>query len=173
MLLWSLLLEKNSNQNIGKAKAYGYGRVAIKLTGLNLLDYNKMYGTDKLSLKPYCEAAEDVADYINKAKQDMTKFLGHDVMEDPRIIHFLMMKDVTRMPDKDKVRYMTLQGREYQNRVKDLVKLQTVQEVIEGKPVTYEEKEKPNKNRSSGGFSKNNNSNHSRGHYTNNGKNRR
>ena len=38
MLLWSLLLEKNSQQNIGKGKPYGFGRVEISLKQLNILD---------------------------------------------------------------------------------------------------------------------------------------
>ena len=33
MLLWGLLLEENSQQNIGKGKPYGYGRISVELKG--------------------------------------------------------------------------------------------------------------------------------------------
>lgn len=137
MLLWSLVLEKESNQNIGKAKPYGYGRIAVKLTGLSFLNYEKLYQTSGLCLKPYegCieKCIEKAEHYIRVAKDDMTKFLGHDVMSDTRIRDFFMMKDASGIPDKETTRYMSIDHKEYQHRVNESVMLPTVKEVVEGK----------------------------------------
>lgn len=134
MLLWSLVLEKGSNQNIGKAKPYGYGRIAVKLTGLKILDFGAMYSAESLSLDPYADQLEKAEEYIRAGKEDMTKFLGHNVMEDPRIKQFFMMKDASNMPKNDKTRYMSLQKKEYQSRVSNLAKLPTVEDVVAGRP---------------------------------------
>lgn len=153
MLLWSLQLEKESNQNIGKAKPYGYGRIAVRLTGLKLLDYQAMYQSDSLCLNPYRDSVSRADDYVKAAKDDMTAFLGHDVMSDPRIKHFLMMKDTTRIPDSQRTKYMSIDAKEYQNRLRDLVKLPTVEDVIEGKPVMYTRRQ--NSKNGSGGNKRN------------------
>lgn len=143
MLLWSLALEKNSNQNIGKAKAYGYGRISVKVTGLRTLKYDEMYRSTALSLNPY---DLDFADkYIEFAKTAMTTFLGQDVMANARIKHFFMMKDATKILDNDKTRYMSIEekdGKEYQNRVRDKVMLPSVEDVVNGKPIMYERNKK-------------------------------
>jgi CRISPR-associated protein (TIGR03986 family) len=143
MLLWSLLLEKNSNQNIGKGKPYGYGRIAVKLSGLKVLDFDKMYGDDILSIDPYIDMTDKAKDYIKAAKDDMTAFLGRDVMTMPRIRDFLLMKDTTKIPDSEDTRYMRISVKvengkdynEYQKRDNNVVKLPTVKEVVERKPL--------------------------------------
>lgn len=137
MLLWSLVLEKESNQNIGKAKPYGYGRVAVNLTGLSLLNYGKLYQMSGLCLKPYDGCIEKAEYYIRAAKDDMTEFLGHDVMSDTRIRDFFMMKDASKIPDKETTRYMNIDHGDYQHRVNESVMLPTVKEVVEGKPCKH------------------------------------
>lgn len=137
MLLWSLVLEKESNQNIGKAKSYGYGRIAVKLTGLNFLNYEKLYWTSGLCLKPYDGCIEKAEYYIRAAKDDMTEFLGHDVMSDTRIRHFFMMKDASKIPDKKTTQYMSIDRKDYQHRVNESIMLPTVKEVVEGKPCKH------------------------------------
>jgi hypothetical protein len=145
MLLWSLLLEKQSNQNIGKAKPYGYGRIAISLSSIKLLDFDKMYGNNGLSIKPYKDKIDNPENYIQCAKDDMSSFLRRDIMTMPRIKNFFLMKDTTKIPSKEKTRYMSFNHieptgekcNEYQDRVKKLQKLPTVSDVIEGKPLQY------------------------------------
>ena len=120
-----------------------------------------MYNAASLSLNPYVDGMNKAKDFITSAKNDMTTFLGHDIMTDPRIRHFFMMKDATLIPDNDKTRYMRLGGngieREYQNRVRDGVKLPSVENIIKGEPVTYSPKEQK-RQKQSGGYQKNNNS---------------
>lgn len=137
MLLWSLVLEKESNQNIGKAKSYGYGRIGVKLTGLNLLDYEKLYQTSGLAVNPYEDCTEKAKDYIRMAKADMTAFLGHDVMTDTRIRHFFMMKDASRIPNEEATQYMSIDHKDYQRRMQADVMLPTVEDVMTGKPFKH------------------------------------
>lgn len=145
MLLWSIQLEDNSNQNIGKGKPYGYGRVEVKVTGLKKLDFEKMYDSDSLSLKPYSDMDDCIDDYIRIAKDNMTGFIGRDVMSCPSVKHFFMMKDADNIPGNDKTRYMSLDSREYQNRVSKSVMLPTVEDVIDSKQIMVPD----NKNRNS------------------------
>lgn len=147
MLLWSLVLKENSNQNIGKAKAYGYGRISVKVTGLKILKYDEMYQSAVLSLNPYDSDSPDA--YIESAKKAMTTFLGHEVMEDARIKHFFMMKDATRILDNDQTRYMSIEKKEYQKRVHDSVMLPSVKDFSNKKSIMNKaQKKKKERNQS-------------------------
>lgn len=128
MLLWSLLLEKNSQQNIGKGKPYGFGRVEISLKQLNILDTAAMYDSETLCLEPYREEKELCSEYVDKAKKDMTRFLGKDVMEHPPVRDFLLMKNGNEIPDDSKTHYMSIEGRDsdYQVRNREQIPLDTI-----------------------------------------------
>ena len=128
MLLWSLLLEKNSQQNIGKGKTYGFGRVEISLKQLNILDTAAMYDSETLCLEPYREEKELCSEYVDKAKKDMTRFLGKDVMEHPPVRDFLLMKNGNEIPDDSKTHYMSIEGRDsdYQVRNREQIPLDTI-----------------------------------------------
>lgn len=131
MLLWSLVLEENSRQNIGMAKAYGYGRICVKVTELKLLKYDEMYNSANLLLKPYdTQDLKECDSYIMKAKEEMTKFLGFDIMKHERVKQFFMMKDAMNIPDNEKTRYMSIEKREYQWRVSKRVTLPLVEDVL-------------------------------------------
>ena len=128
MLLWSLLLEKESQQNIGKGKPYGYGRVTISLKGLNILNADALYGGDTLCLDPYQDQKNRCGEYVDKAKKDMTQFLGSDVMDYPPVRDFLWMKNADEIPDSSKTHYMSIEGRgsDYQERTKNQIPLDTI-----------------------------------------------
>ena len=64
----------------------------------------------------------------------MESFLGRNPLEEPGIQEFLMMKDIRKVPPKERARYMQLT--EYQNRIREQIHLQTVKEVVEGKEIT-------------------------------------
>ncbi len=134
MVLWGLLLEENSQQNIGKGKPYGYGRIAVRLTGLEILDMEALYSTASLCLEPYRNRTDEKGKYISAAKKAMESFLGRNPLEEPGIQEFLMMKDIRKVPPKERARYMQLT--EYQNRIREQIHLQTVKEVVEGKEIT-------------------------------------
>lgn len=126
MLLWSLLLEKESQQNIGKGKPYGYGRVKVSLKQLNILDADALYGGDTLCLDPYQDQKDRCGEYVDKAKKDMTQFLGKDVMTYPPVRDFLWMKNADEIPEDSKTHYMSLDAREYQDRTRNQIQLDTI-----------------------------------------------
>ena len=130
MVLWGLLLEENSNQNIGKGKPFGLGRIALRLKGLYLEEKEGLYGGDSLCLAPYREASGEAKALIAEAKEDMKAFLGHDVTEEPSIRDFLLMKDAAKIPPADRTRYMALE--EYGQQRKDAIPLPDVEDVIKG-----------------------------------------
>ena len=132
MLLWSLILEKNSQQNIGKGKPYGYGRIAVSLKQLKILNPDALYGGDTLCLEPYQDQKGQWEEYVAKAKKNMTQFLGKDVMEYPPVRDFLLMKNVDEIPDDSKTHYMSIEGREsdYQERTKNQIPLDTIGVVL-------------------------------------------
>lgn len=136
MLLWSLLLEKESQQNIGKGKPYGFGRVSISLKKLEIMDYAALYGSDALCLEPYQDQKAQCGEYIAKAKADMTAFLGKDVMTYPPVRDFFRMKNAEKMPDEEAIRYMHLSDKkqnldsEYQERTKYQIMLDTIAVVL-------------------------------------------
>lgn len=130
MLLWSLLLEKDSQQNIGKGKPYGYGRISISLKNLNIMNPDALYNSDSLCLNPYEDQSDRYYGYIGKAKQSMTKFIGDDVMRYAPIYNFLRMKSARKFPDEDRIRYMSIQNHEYQNRWK---MLPTIEDILDKK----------------------------------------
>lgn len=143
MLLWSLLLEKDSQQNIGKGKPYGYDRVTISLKELNIMMPDKLYESESLCLDPYENQTGNCEKYIAKAKEDIKQFIGVDVMEYQPIRDFLWMKNYEKKPDEDKIHYMTIGGggveSDYQNRLSGQVMLDTVGVVLK------KEKRRPQK----------------------------
>lgn len=145
MLLWSLLLEKDSQQNIGKGKPYGYGRSVIALKQLKVLNHEALYNSDSICLEPYEDQKSRNEEYINKAKDDIRKFIGKDIMEYAPIRDFLWMKNYEMKPKEDKIRYMSIDRidretpSEYQARVAKQAMLDTVGVVLEKE----EKKEKP------------------------------
>ena len=170
MLLWSLLLEKDSQQNIGKGKPYGYGRISVSLKHLNILNTDALYGSDSLCLDPYEDQKEQCEAYIGKAKQDMTAFVGYDIMKYPPVRDFLWMKNSKEIPADDQTRYMHLgdkksgQINEYQERKKKQEVLPTIGVVL-GK-----EKKKATSSNKQGGYG-NGNGGYKGGGYNGNNKN--
>lgn len=120
LLLWCIRLEKNSQINIGKAKAFGYGRCSVQNISVKVLNPEKAYLGDALDLNPFDTV--DMDEYISFYKKDMSQKLQKNIEELASVRTFLLMKDVTRMPDEEKIRYMSIQKREYQNRTGALQK---------------------------------------------------
>ncbi len=131
LVLWGLLLEEGANQNIGKGKPYGYGRIKVRLTRLLIQDSEALYDCQSLCLDPYQDETSQKDAYISAIKEELSQMLGRDVMKEPTIKDFLLMKDTGKIPLKDRTRYMELP--EYQGRVRDLVCLPSAEDVVEGK----------------------------------------
>lgn len=128
LLLWAIRLEKDSQMNIGKAKAYGYGRISMVIKSAKKINLQKAYKNgNSLELNPFESIIVD--DEIAEYKKFIAKKEGLKVVDDsPRIRDFLSMKDSKKIPNRDDIRYMHIDGEnEYSNRTKSLP---TVDEVI-------------------------------------------
>lgn len=127
LLLWAVRLEANSRMNLGKAKAFGFGNVKMKLLEVKKLDVRKAYlSGDVLELNPFQPLNADKL--IENYKQQMAEQLKLKKLEDSRwISSFFAMKDSGRIPDPKDIRYMSIDKREYQNRKGALP---TIEEVI-------------------------------------------
>lgn len=126
LLLWAIRLETASWMNLGKAKAYGFGNVQLKNLKARKLDMKKAYFSDHmLNLDPFQPI--DTDRLIEKYKQQMAAELKINRIEDSGWIRsFLAMKDSTRIPAPEKIRYMSITKNEYQNRT---IPLQSIDEV--------------------------------------------
>ncbi len=122
LLIWSVELNPRSQQNIGKAKAYGYGRVAIQVDKLEMFNYETAYDLEQLVLNPMKKIEKEP--YIKAFKEEMKQFLGRDLEAMPNIQDFFLMKEI--IPKKEKIRYMTLN--EYQVQKKPLPKIKEMKE---------------------------------------------
>lgn len=122
LLLWAMRLERDSQMNIGKAKAYGYGRIALNIKSAKKISLQSAYECmEKLDLSPFEDIAVD--DEIMAYKIYMAKNQNLKKIEDsPRIRDFLAMKDSKKIPNKDAIRYMCLED-EYAKRTQPLPKV--------------------------------------------------
>ena len=123
LLLWSLKLEDDSVMNIGRAKAYGFGSISVKVNEVKLMDKARAYNMDSLLLDPYDSA--DPSEYIREYKNSMRRFLdGKDIMGNPSVSVLLKMKSPEYRPEEEKIRFMIMDRpqKEYQNRTRPLQK---------------------------------------------------
>lgn len=129
LLLWSVGLEPDSWMNVGKAKAFGYGAVSLKITGAKSLELDRAYSTEgELELDPFRPIDMDEA--VKAYKKEINRFLGSRKIDElPQIKEFFAMKDSKNIPDNEKTRYMSIENKEYQSRKKVLP---SVGDVVKG-----------------------------------------
>lgn len=141
LLLWSLDLGENMEQNIGHGKAYGYGRIRISPPGIQIYDFSKMYG-DSLTLDIYSEKVlrteECIQAFWKELAGKLHKSEPETVPKQDSIRQFLAMKDTAHMPEEKQIQYMSIDTKDYQNRE---YALGTVENVLEGKPGNMIKKE--------------------------------
>lgn len=136
LLLWSIRLDpERSMMNIGKAKPYGYGRIAVNLESVKKLDKQKAYSLEQLELNPYEELDEnDIASLIQAYKDHINQYLEKHKMKKIEelafIRDFFSMKNNEQKPDAGKIRYMSIDRDEYQSRKKAKKALPSVTEML-------------------------------------------
>lgn len=125
LLLWAIRLNQGSQMNVGKAKAYGYGRISLKITETVKIDRKLAYQSDaELCLNPFTKV--DVDRTIEYYKTEINQYLGKPIDELPHIQEFFLMKDSGRIPDNKQTRYMKIDAKEYQSRTEALPAVQSV-----------------------------------------------
>lgn len=122
LLLWSIQLETNSRMNVGKAKAFGYGNISMEILSAKQIDIKKAYQTNELVLEPWKDI--DILSMIQKYKDR----INNEITPEQRmhIKNFFDMKDSTKIPDKELIRYMSIDAKEYQNRKKALPAIEEI-----------------------------------------------
>lgn len=132
LLLWAARLNEGSQMNIGKAKAYGYGRISVNILQARKIDLRRAYETDGgLCLDPFLDI--DVDKMVGIYKKTINQYLGGRTIDQlPHIIDFFMMKDSKKIPADRDIRYMKIGNKkkgdknEYQSRKKPLPKISAV-----------------------------------------------
>ena len=127
LLVWGLYLSESSQQNIGKAKPYGYGRISVNIKAVRSCDTENAYNLTELSLDPWKE--EDWKGCISSYKEKLCELLGlknvNELERNPSIRTLLRMKE--NIPSSALTRYMSIDNSEYQSRTQPLP---TVEKVV-------------------------------------------
>ena len=145
LLLWSIRLEENSLMNIGKGKALGFGTIKISDMKLKIFNLSKAYDISQMiDFDPMEE--KNIDEYIELYKEEInSKIAEKNIDKLESVKTFFKMHDGSSIPENDKIRYMSIDKREYQNRVRDNVALPSVDEVLSGKGTQKSNKDFMNK----------------------------
>ncbi|MCD8109613.1 MAG: TIGR03986 family CRISPR-associated RAMP protein [Clostridiales bacterium] len=115
LLLWSIRLEKNSQMNVGKAKAYGYGRVKVDDVDLYIQNPEISYRADSaiFGIDPFVKKSSEERDaYVDAYLKVLAKWLGvsgpKEVMQNPSVSDFFKMKSF--LAEGRTVEYMELKN---------------------------------------------------------------
>ena len=115
LLLWSIELSEKALQNIGKAKAYGYGTIKQTISMITEFNPDKAYGNE-LVLDPSDDITSKKDELINEAKKKLNEWYGKNAEESLQISSFMKMKE--NVIDNEFVRYMKIDkpDKDYQKR---------------------------------------------------------
>ena len=128
LLLWAVRLNDGSQMNVGKAKAYGYGRISVTITDAKKLNLKDAYRTDgTLCFDPFCKI--DIDSAIESYKEKINTYLGKRTIDElPHIRDFFIMKDSEKIPGNERTRYMKIKNNQYRDRKKPLPTIKIVSE---------------------------------------------
>ena len=131
LLIWSLRLKEESEVNIGKAKAYGFGRSKIGNVVVKCYDLNKAYNIEKFDLNPFDENC-DKDNYILAYKAEVKNKYGIEIDELESVQALMLMTDSTKIPNNELTRYMELGKKDsgYRMRINELIPLPLPSKVV-------------------------------------------
>ena len=119
LLLWGLRLKEQCQINIGKAKAFGFGRVSVTIDSVKKLDTWKAYLGKDFVFDPW--APVDIETAIDAYHAVIKERLGGIETEKTKPIQtLLLMKGAKGLPVPKKIRFMRIDDKEYQSRVDPL-----------------------------------------------------
>ena len=126
LLLWAMKIDDKAYQNIGKGKAYGYGRIKLSIDKVEKVNNRDAYNLQSLNLSPF--TLLDVDDEIAVYQNEIRKKYHKNIENDPGVKAFIQMK--TMIPDVSQTTYMNL--KEFKYAKSKLKPLPTVKEVLKG-----------------------------------------
>ena len=104
---------------------------------LEIFDLEKAYQPDQLIKHPgeflhpvYFVEQQERKELICCFQKEMKQWLRKEIEEMRSVKDFLLMKDAEKIPDKKKTRYMSIQKKEFQDRVRENRPLPSIEEVI-------------------------------------------
>ena len=121
LLAYAVCLTENSYQNMGMAKAYGYGKIRFSNVQIKYYDFDAMYDHFELSGKEFKPL--QIEELIKEYKEYVHSQKGINLDEEGSIQDFLFMK--THIMEREETEYQTL-GDFSKNRV-----LPTVRQIRE------------------------------------------
>ena len=125
LLLWSIELDPDTKQNIGKAKPYGFGAFSVKITGMEKENHETAYSLNSFSASPFTDILNQKKNYEKIYQDALVKWYASrmnnkkkvlELKDIPPIKTLMEMKSISA--DDNLTRYMNLN--EYQKRRKDL-----------------------------------------------------
>lgn len=135
ILLYAVSIGDSYSYNIGKGKPYGLGRIKTEVTSLRTFENSKLYSSDTLCFDPFKEYSKEE---IIKFTEEFRNLISETVSgkEEKKRFEkterdFQLMKNTSKLPPVEKIRYMDINNREYQNRGDNSV-LKTPAQVING-----------------------------------------
>lgn len=132
LLVWAIYVDKNARLNIGMGKPFGYGVIRISDIKVRKFDLGAAYAYEGgLNLDPFSELS--VQDLITGYKEYVRNNYPIDIDEQLSVKDFILMK--TRVPAAHKIRYMSIDNREYQNRARALDRVEDVLDIRQQKHV--------------------------------------
>lgn len=108
LLVWSIGLNEQSQQNIGAGKQYGYGRVKITVDEVRCRQFLKQYASEKINEWSYDYLLLEPSYYIGVYQEKLDSFLGGKLKIDRRLQDFFEIKNADNMPDANKTHYAEL-----------------------------------------------------------------
>lgn len=119
LLLWCIRLNEESQQNIGKGKPYGYGRIQVENMRLRLLDVEKLYNLEKIHFQPYKNFnSNQIQNYIDYYKKYVENNFNILLEKEEHIKEFFILKNAELIPNPEITEYMPINN--YQGRKKAL-----------------------------------------------------
>ena len=138
LLLWSLRLNKDSWQNIGKGKPLGYGAIKVDILGIKEVSRKKAFEVDFEALmneKKGTALELDVFDGVDSTTDSLIEFYKKSMSErskefdkEKSVNALFSMKDSKRIPSNAGTRYMDIDKKEYQSRKRPLPSIEKVME---------------------------------------------
>lgn len=120
LLLWCIRLNEESQQNIGKGKPYGFGRIQVENMSLRLLDVEKLYDLEKIHFQPYknLNSKQKIQNYIDYYKLYVKNNFNILLEKEEHIKEFFILKNAKIIPSSEKTKYVSINN--YQGRKKAL-----------------------------------------------------
>lgn len=107
LLLWSIELNANSEQNLGHHRAYGYGRIKLHINALDVHSTQQAYQSFSMKTVRTGNAGRK-SFYIKEYQKQLNDFLQGTLASDKRLQEFFLTRQIPSIAEKEIVSYSTM-----------------------------------------------------------------